>query len=136
MASAAADSAKADREVLLQFFRLTGGESWTHQEGWAKHADDLDGWYGVTTNAEGRVVKLELRRERGRFGINVTGAIPPQLGRLGALEVLDLGSNKLSGIIPPELGGLAALRVLNFRDNQLSECCILRWKTIIWWIYT
>ncbi|CAN0357944.1 unnamed protein product [Ectocarpus sp. 12 AP-2014] len=70
MASAAADSAKADREVLLQFFRLTGGESWTHQEGWAKHADDLDGWYGVTTNAEGRVVKLELRRERGRFGIN------------------------------------------------------------------
>ncbi|CAM9834987.1 unnamed protein product, partial [Ectocarpus sp. 6 AP-2014] len=56
---AAAGSAETDREVLLHFFRSTGGESWTHQEGWAENADDLGSWCGVTSNAEGRVVKLE-----------------------------------------------------------------------------
>ncbi|CAN0410607.1 unnamed protein product [Ectocarpus sp. 8 AP-2014] len=74
MASSAAPlkapgSAETDREVLLHFFRSTGGESWTHQEGWAENADDLGSWHGVTSNAEGRVVKLELHGERDEFDI-------------------------------------------------------------------
>ncbi|CAM9384351.1 unnamed protein product, partial [Ectocarpus sp. 8 AP-2014] len=145
---AAAGSAEADREVLLHFFRTTGGELWTHQDGWAENADDLDSWYGVTINAEGRVVKLEVHGERDRFDIctgnNVTGSIPPELGGLGALEVLNLRGNNLSGAIPseldqlgamkelylrrsgltgaipPELGGLGALEKLDLRSNKLS----------------
>ncbi|CAM9749420.1 unnamed protein product [Ectocarpus sp. 4 AP-2014] len=129
MASSAAPlnapgSAETDREVLLHFFRSTGGESWTHQEGWAQNADDLGSWYGVTSNADGRVVKLELHGERDEFDIptgnNVTGSIPPELAELGALEVLNLCSNKLSGFIPPELGGLGALKVLNLHSSRLS----------------
>ncbi|CAB1104970.1 unnamed protein product [Ectocarpus sp. CCAP 1310/34] len=122
---AAAGSAEIDREVLLHFFRSTGGNCWTHQEGWAENADDLGSWYGVTSNAEGRVVKLELHGERlddgGVYtGNNVTGGIPRGLGRLGALEVLNLSYNELSGGIPPELGGLGALEVLNLSRNKLS----------------
>ncbi|CAB1115806.1 unnamed protein product [Ectocarpus sp. CCAP 1310/34] len=107
MASAAAPldatgSAETDREVLLHFFRSTGGNCWTHQEGWAENADDLGSWYGVTTNADGRVVKMELHGERDYVslytGNNVIGAIPRELGRLGALEKLDLAHNKLSAL--------------------------------------
>ncbi|CBN78377.1 LRR-GTPase of the ROCO family, putative pseudogene (Partial), partial [Ectocarpus siliculosus] len=117
-------SAETDREVLLHFFRSTGGESWTHQEGWAENADDLGSWYGVMSNAEGRVVKLELHGEKDDFDIptgnNVTGGIPPELGGLGALEELNLGGNNLSGGIPPELGRLGALEELNLGVNKLS----------------
>ncbi|CAM9835481.1 unnamed protein product, partial [Ectocarpus sp. 6 AP-2014] len=52
-----------------------------------------------------------------------SGSIPPELGELGALEVLDLCWNKLSGkqgAIPPDLGGLGALKVLNLRSSRLS----------------
>ncbi|CAM9956223.1 unnamed protein product [Ectocarpus sp. 12 AP-2014] len=96
-------SAQMDREALLHFYRTTGGESWTCKDGWAENADDLGSWHGVTTNAEGRVVKLELEGgpepNPGGFerGNSIIGAIPPEFGRLGALTTLYLGGNQLSG---------------------------------------
>ncbi|CAN0354559.1 unnamed protein product, partial [Ectocarpus fasciculatus] len=67
----------------------------------AENADDLDSWYGVTTNAEGRVVKLELRGEKNNNGYytgnNVIGAIPSELCQLGAMKKLDLSWNGLTG---------------------------------------
>ena len=61
MSSSASGSAQTDREVLLSVYRTTGGQSWTHREGWAENADDLGRWFGVTVGGEGRVVKLELQ---------------------------------------------------------------------------
>ncbi|CAN0516261.1 unnamed protein product, partial [Ectocarpus sp. 12 AP-2014] len=121
---AAPGSAKKDREVLLHFFRFTSGESWTRQEGWAENADDLGSWYGVTSNADGRVVKLELRGEKNSIGSytgnSVNGGIPPELGGLDALEVLDLSYNALSGAIPSELGRLGAMKELSLTRNGLT----------------
>ena len=54
-------SAQTDREVLLIVYRSSGGQSWTHREGWAENADDLGRWFGVTVDGEDRVVKLELQ---------------------------------------------------------------------------
>ncbi|CAN0053544.1 unnamed protein product [Pylaiella littoralis] len=99
-------SAEMDRDVLLLLYQTTGGESWDRKEGWAENAADLGSWHGVTTNADGRVVKLELKF------LNLTGPLPRELGQLGAIEVLDLSDNSLSGTIPPELGELRALKVL------------------------
>ena len=48
------------------------------------------------------------------------GFIPPQLGQLAHLQVLDLGLNELRGAIPPELGQLSQLQVLNLYGNRLT----------------
>ena len=50
----------------------------------------------------------------------LVGSIPPELGQLKSLEVLDLWENSLTGPIPPELGNLANLTRLYLGDNQLS----------------
>ena len=52
----------------------------------------------------------------------MTGEIPPELGRLGFLELLVLARNQLTGEIPPELGGLFNLTGLYLANNQLTGC--------------
>ena len=48
------------------------------------------------------------------------GPIPAQLGSLSSLQVLDLGGNQLTGPIPPELGSLSNLQRLSLSENQLT----------------
>ena len=48
------------------------------------------------------------------------GQIPPELGSLTELRILNLSHNELSGHIPPELGSLAKLEELRLNDNLLS----------------
>ena len=48
------------------------------------------------------------------------GEIPPELGRLPNLEVIDLNANQLTGSIPTEFGNLPKLRYLFARENRLS----------------
>jgi Leucine-rich repeat (LRR) protein len=50
----------------------------------------------------------------------LTGTIPPEIGRLVTLQVLDVGSNNLSGGIPPELCNLTNLQFLILRRNHLT----------------
>ncbi|CAM9581614.1 unnamed protein product [Scytosiphon promiscuus] len=114
-----------DREVLVHLYRATGGESWTEQAGWAEKAADVGTWWGVTTNTAGRVEQLELKvcDLEGAFLFlpnNLSGTIPKELGKLAALQLLDLSFNKLSGAIPKELGMLAALQVLEFVETSLT----------------
>ena len=54
------------------------------------------------------------------FENDLTGEIPPELGRMAALVKLDLSRNALSGPIPPELSQLARLRSLDLSHNRLS----------------
>ncbi|MCY3882288.1 MAG: leucine-rich repeat domain-containing protein [Chloroflexi bacterium] len=72
-------------------------------------------WDGVRVDPwTGRIVELHLQRE------NLSGRIPPALGRLTGLEVLNLHGNDLRGGIPPELGELVNLRELNLSWNPLG----------------
>ena len=48
------------------------------------------------------------------------GSIPPELGKLANLTLLDFNANDLSGPIPPELGELAKLTYLHLYGNDLS----------------
>jgi hypothetical protein len=75
---------------------------------------DLGEWEGVTVDAEGRVIKLEL------FSNNLSGPLPRELGQLSALQVVILFDNKLTGAIPTELGQLEALTTLRLSYNQMS----------------
>ncbi|CAM9695974.1 unnamed protein product, partial [Scytosiphon promiscuus] len=104
---------RSDRDVLLALFRDTEGLSWHNNAGWTSGLP-LGEWFGVTTNAAGSVVVLELRYN------NLRGRIPAELGELSALEQLHLTNNELYGGIPPELGKLANLKDLRLYCNCLT----------------
>ena len=105
-----------DRAQLSTFYHATDGPNWTRKSNWTAAAA-LSDWYGVSMDDGGRVTGLELR------GNGLTGPIPPALGELSLLSILDLGvrrsffsgrliENALTGPIPSALGGLTELRTL------------------------
>ncbi|WP_420616708.1 Ig-like domain-containing protein [Candidatus Palauibacter sp.] len=113
-----------DREALEAFYNATDGPNWTDNTNWLTDAP-LREWYGVSTDASGRVVELGLggrydgdRQDWIRHGLS--GEIPPELGNLANLQRLYLHVNDLSGSVPTELGGLARLEVLSLYINELT----------------
>ncbi|MDE2793704.1 MAG: hypothetical protein OXL34_02700 [Gemmatimonadota bacterium] len=141
--------APVDREPLVRLYEATGGPGWINDDGWNTDAP-LDEWYGVETDASGRVVGLDLSgtwdEENLRWnrhglegpippelgdlsylrslvlaGNELQGEIPAELGNLSDLTRLDLGHNTLWGGIPRQLGDLYQLTELNLRNNRLSE---------------
>ena len=130
-------SPATDRTVLELLYEQTRGEYWENSEDWTTQAP-LDEWYGITTNAQGRVTELNvpdnnlngtIPREIGNLTHlkvlnlhwgDLEGEIPAEIGNLANLEFLDLGGNSLSEPIPPEIGNLVNLRVLQLGGNALS----------------
>ena len=130
-------SVREDRAALVALYNATDGPNWIDNTNWLTDAP-LGEWYGVETDASGRVARLSLPGNR-LIGIippdlgnltNLTslsfwenqlwGTIPPELGRLVSLRRLVFGVNDLSGPIPPELGALTRLESLELRLNQLT----------------
>ena len=103
----------SDRLALDALFKSTGGADWTNKAGWMTDAE-LGDRHGVTVNAEGRVIALDLS-ENG-----LAGALPSDILQLSALRSLDLATNELTGPIPGELGQLGALLGLFLHENQFS----------------
>ena len=106
--------ASEGREVLTALYDATNGASWSVSTGLWLTREPLDEWFGVTTDAEGYVISIDLG------GTRLSGVIPAALGDLPRLKRLDLSGNRLSGSIPPELGQLRQLTELNLMDNRLS----------------
>ena len=131
------DGARQERDALAAFYHATAGPDWINSTNWLTDAS-LDTWEGVTTDPMGRVTRLFMLRN------NLDGQIPPEFGRLEALETLflvdsnlygpipveltrlpklrtlDLGANELSGLIPPELGDMTSLTDLDLGGNELT----------------
>lgn len=72
-----------DRAILEAVYDATEGRFWRNNRNWLSDAP-LGDWYGVATDAEGRVVGIDL------VANNLEGHIPPELGRLDALRELRL----------------------------------------------
>ena len=113
-----------DRAALVALYEATDGPNWIDNTNWLTDAP-LGEWYGVDTDASGRVVGLELqgrydRDAGGHRSHGLSGSIPPVVGQLANLERLWLQDNNLHGRIPSELGNLANLRWLNLRANALT----------------
>ncbi len=109
-----AEARKTDREVLMILFNGGRSHVWPRKENWGTDAP-LSTWAGVSTDEEGRVTALSLPENQIGGG---AGGIPPELGNLDRLEILDLSRNSFSGVIPPELGSLERLTTLDLSLNR------------------
>jgi Leucine-rich repeat (LRR) protein len=102
--------ADLDRSILLEWRE---GSPQLLQV-WSDENAPVSAWEGVTVGAERRVVKIKLESK------GLTGVVPPALGGLTALTVLDLHANELTGSLPAALGNLNALKRLRLELNQLT----------------
>ena len=105
--------ALSEREILVLLYEATGGAAWTDNTNWLTNAP-LREWYGVATNSDGAVTELVL------WGNNLRGRIPPEVGQLEALTILDLDWNWMRGQIPAALADLEQLRTLSLHSNLLE----------------
>jgi Leucine-rich repeat (LRR) protein len=113
-----------DRAALIALYEATDGPNWVDNTNWLTDAP-LGEWYGVETDASGRVVTLRLsgvwdNDARAWVPFGLQGTIPPELGNLAHLRLLGLGASGLTGTIPPELGKLANLESLGLSRNGLT----------------
>ena len=113
--SCAPQDSQEDRAVLAELYSATDGANWEDSSNWLSDRPVRE-WYGVTNDANGRVIGLYLWENQ------LAGSIPPELAGLSNLMYLNLSRNQLSGTIPPELGNLSNLTVLFLRNNQLTGC--------------
>ncbi len=104
---------RADYYALVELYNGTNGANWTNATKWASNAP-LGDWHGVTTDARGRVTRLDL------YENNLSGTIPRHLGQLTHLTFLEFEDNQLTGGIPSELGQLTDLTYLNLFGNELT----------------
>ena len=107
-------STKSDREVLVALYNATNGAQWQDNTNWLSD-EPLGQWYGVTTDADGRVQWLELSYN------DLTGSIPPELENLTNLIVLELSGNQLTGCIP---NGLRAIPINDLYALKLNNCSV------------
>ncbi len=106
-------SIAADRKALEALFEATDGDNWIDSSNWMSGAS-LGSWFGVSTNSNGRVAAIRLPDNR------LAGPLPPEIGSISTLEVLDLQGNHLEGPLPVEIGDLARLNYLNLARNLLE----------------
>ncbi len=132
LAAAAIIRVELHRRLLLRFFEAMGGSEWNNSQNWGTDTP-IDTWHGVTTDAAGKVTRLELRDN------NLTDSLPAEIGMLETLAVLYLDGNSIAGPIPPELGNLRSMRAINLWRNQLTgeippELGKLEnlWQLILW----
>lgn len=69
---------------------------------------------GVACDSRGRITKLYLD------GKGITGSIPPKIGLLTSLQIMDLRNNQLTGTLPAEIGRLTEMRVMSVSNNALE----------------
>ena len=99
-------------DVLITLYESTDGPNWTNNANWLS-TEPLNQWYGIVTNASGRVEQLTLENN------NLSGSIPGELGRLDSLRVLNIANNpSLKGQLPVQLSDLS-LEVLMFEGTDL-----------------
>ncbi|XVE63836.1 hypothetical protein DITRI_Ditri07aG0052900 [Diplodiscus trichospermus] len=78
-------------------------------------ATSVCNWIGITCAGQPRkVIALNLS------SMDLEGTIPPDIGNLSSLQVIDLSFNSFTGEIPTELGNLAMLQKLYLSRNKLE----------------
>jgi len=103
------DVPSAQKSALVDLYNATGGTSWTTNTNWP--SGNATTWYGIDTDNFCNVTRIELPVN------NLVGPIPPEIGDLPLLEVLDLSDNNLSGPLPATITDLSSLTYLLIQNN-------------------
>ncbi|HNP06644.1 MAG TPA: FG-GAP-like repeat-containing protein [Cyclobacteriaceae bacterium] len=99
----------SDSLALVAFYNSTNGPNWLARTNWL--TGPVNTWFGVTVNSN-RVTQLSLAAN------GLSGQLPGEIGNLSALTSMSLRESFLgNAIIPPEIGNLLNLTVLD-----LSQC--------------
>ena len=101
-----------DREALVALYNATDGPNWRNNTNWLSDKP-VGEWYGVYTDASGRVTRLLLDFNR------LSGALPSELGNLTNLTELSLWGNGITDI--SSLSGLTNLTDLNLRETRVTD---------------
>ena len=110
---AAATNITTDQHVLLALKdHITYDPANLLAKNWSTNTS-ICSWIGVTCGVRHhRVTVLNI----SYFGLG--GTIPPQLGNLSFLQLLDIRNNSFSGSLPDELAQLRQLKLVNFMFNS------------------
>lgn len=98
---------RSERSILESFYKALDGDKWEHKENWLSDKP-LNEWYGITTDEEGKVVKIQLSD-------TMTGKVPANLKHLKKLQSLHLDC--MAGGIRLEVNNYPSLKELELSGN-------------------
>ena len=101
------------RQFLMEIFEETNGHQWKNNTNWKSDAP-IGEWYGVTTDAEGHVVAIDLSDN------NLSGDLSPSL-HLPYLKQLNVDKNNLTSLYLSNFE--------NLNNFTLKECVIEDFST-------
>ena len=96
-------SGNMEKDALIAFYNATDGDNWTNNTNWLSDSP-LDEWYGVYADIDEHVLEIDLHEN------HLNGTLPPEIGDLTHLQMLQLYNNsELGGSLPVEIGFLSSL---------------------------
>ena len=98
--------------ALQDLYNYTNGNEWKNNTNWLL-TNTPSNWFGVTVQY-GSVFSIDLLANQ------LEGTIPPSIGDLLKMEILNLRGNQLSGSLPPSFGNLTKLENLYLSQNKLT----------------
>lgn len=104
-----------DRAALIELYESTDGDNWRDKTNWCSEKP-LNEWFGVKTNAAGRVIELDFIPDSYLIGNGLTGKA--DFTKLTELEKIDCSTNDLTSI---NVTGLHKLIELICERNELTE---------------
>ena len=107
-------SPETDREALVALYHATDGTNWRRNSNWLTDAP-LEDWHGVSTDEDGRVTELDLAANE------LSGTIPPELGHLDKLRVLDLTASQTLTEVSISIGGGADDKPTSMEEELRRE---------------
>ena len=141
-----------ERAALVALYQALDGDHWKEKTNWCSDKP-VGRWYGVSTDSNGRVTRLDLsfnglngtipesigdleELTSIHFGVNynITGPIPESIGKLVNLKTLALFENKLTGTIPESIMNLTQLDHFSIYQNQLDGVLSEKLYYSDWWV--
>ncbi|MFN7233346.1 MAG: hypothetical protein ACK5SS_08100, partial [Cyclobacteriaceae bacterium] len=112
-------SDQVEFNALKELFQSTNGANWANKTNWpvswpaSASASEMATWYGVgVENGDIQTIWLQ--------GNNLIGTLPPGIGNLTQLRVLNMRANLVTGAIPNEWSTLVNLTEFEFFHTSIS----------------
>jgi Leucine-rich repeat (LRR) protein len=100
--------------ALKELYYFTGGALWRNNTGWKHLSDYCRGWYGVTCDISGGIVKIDLSNNE------MSGTLPSSIFKLPSLRELNLGNNPALSCSFEGIDQSRSLEIINFDNVRLS----------------